>query len=73
MSSMGMLKSAPHRHDTWANIPERSKRKKTLTFNPYFTRILAKRFFNRIREYRRVATRYGKLAGSAITIQMSKS
>jgi transposase len=47
----------------WANIPPKSNRNKPICFSPYLYRArnLVERFFNRIKQCRRVATRYGKL------------
>jgi transposase len=48
----------------WANIPPKSNRNKPICFSPYLYRArnLVERFFNRIKQCRRVATRYDKLA-----------
>jgi transposase len=48
----------------WANIPPRCDRKEPICFRPYHYRArnLVERFFNKIRHYRRVATRYDRLA-----------
>ena len=50
----------------WANIPPKSNRKKPICFSPYLYRgrNLVERFFNRIKQCRRVATRYDKLAAN---------
>ncbi len=49
---------------TWANIPPRSNRNEPICFSPhlYRARNLVERFFNKIKQCRRVATRYDKLA-----------
>jgi transposase len=54
------------RHGAWANIPPRRNRKDALCFSPYLYRArnLVERFFNKIKQCRRVATRYGKLAAN---------
>lgn len=46
----------------WANIPNRSNRKQRFGFSPwlYRERNLVERFFNRIKQYRGIATRYDK-------------
>ena len=46
----------------WANIPPKSNRKDVLAFSPwvYRQRNLVERFFNRIKHYRGIATRYDK-------------
>ncbi len=50
----------------WANIPPKSNRNKPICFSPYLYRArnLVERFFNRIKQCRRVATRYDKLAAN---------
>lgn len=46
----------------WANIPNRSNRKQRFGFSPwlYRQRNLIERFFNRIKQFRGIATRYDK-------------
>jgi transposase len=48
----------------WANIPPKSNRVTPIVFSPYLyrQRNLIERFFNRIKHFRRIATRYDKLA-----------
>jgi transposase len=48
--------------NAWANIPPRSNRKGTFAFSPwvYRQRNLVERFFNRIKQFRGIATRYDK-------------
>src|SRR4051794_10756663 len=48
----------------WANIPPKRNRKDQICFSPYLYRArkLTERFFNKIKQCRRVATRYDKLA-----------
>jgi transposase len=50
----------------WANIPPRRNRKKAICFSPhlYRARNLVERFFNKIKQCRRIATRYDKLAAN---------
>ncbi len=50
----------------WANIPPRCNRKEPICFSPhlYRARNLVERFFNKIKQCRRVATRYDKLAAN---------
>ena len=50
----------------WANIPPKRNRKDPIYFSPYLyrTRNLVERFFNKIKQCRRVATRYDKLAAN---------
>jgi len=50
----------------WANIPPKRNRKDPICFSPYLYRArnLVERFFNKIKQCRRVATRYDKLAAN---------
>ncbi|MEA2865140.1 MAG: hypothetical protein QOC84_3096 [Bradyrhizobium sp.] len=50
----------------WANIPPKRNRKDSICFSPYLYRArnLIERFFNKIKQCRRVATRYDKLAAN---------
>jgi len=50
----------------WANIPPKRNRKDPICFSPhlYRARNLIERFFNKIKQCRRVATRYDKLAAN---------
>ncbi len=50
----------------WANIPPKRNRKDQIRFSPYLYRArnLIERFFNKIKQCRRVATRYDKLAAN---------
>ncbi len=50
----------------WANIPPKSNRKDPICFSPhlYKARNLVERFFNKIKRFRRIATRYDKLAAN---------
>jgi transposase len=50
----------------WANIPPKRNRKEALCFSPYLYRArnLVERFFNKIKQCRRIATRYDKLAAN---------
>jgi len=50
----------------WANIPPKQNRKDPICFSPYRYRArnLIERFFNKIKQCRRVATRYDKLAAN---------
>ena len=54
------------KNDAWANIPPKSNRKGPIGFSPYLYRARNRieRFFNRIKQCRRVATRYDKLAAN---------
>lgn len=48
--------------NAWANIPPRSNRKDSFVFSSwvYRQRNLVERFFNRIKQFRGIATRYDK-------------
>ena len=50
----------------WANIPPKSNRSEPICFSPsrYRARNRVERFFNKIKQCRRVATRYDKLAAN---------
>jgi transposase len=50
----------------WANNPPRCNRTEPICFSPYLYRArnLVERFFNKIKQCRRVATRYDKLAAN---------
>ena len=53
-------------HGAWANIPPKRNRKEPICFSPYLYRArnLVERFFNKIKQCRRIATRYDKLAAN---------
>ena len=53
-------------HGASANIPPRRNRNDALCFSPYLYRArnLVERFFNKIKQCRRVATLYDKLAAN---------
>ncbi|TAY65536.1 IS5 family transposase [Rhizobium leguminosarum] len=57
------LRSKLRAERSWANIPPKSNRKGSIVFSPwlYKKRNLIERFFNKLKYYRRVATRYDKL------------
>jgi transposase len=50
----------------WANIPPKRNRKEPICFSPYLYRArnLVERFFNKVKQCRRIATRYDKLAAN---------
>jgi transposase len=50
----------------WANIPPKSNRSDPICFSPYLYRARnqVERFFNRIKQCRRIATRYDRLAAN---------
>lgn len=60
------IRNLVRQRGTWANIPPKRNRKEALCFSPYLYRArnLVERFFNKIKQCRRVATRYDKLAAN---------
>jgi len=58
------LREAVRERKAWANIPPKANRCDPLCFSKhlYKARNLVERFFNRIKQFRRIATRYDKLA-----------
>ena len=60
------IRALVSRRRAWANIPARSNRNEPICFSPhlYRARNLVERFFNKIKQCRRVATRYDKLAAN---------
>ena len=54
----------------WANIPPKRHRKDPVNFSPYLykDRNLIERFFNKIKHFRRIATRYDKLAANFLAM-----
>jgi transposase len=52
------LRAAVTERKAWANIPPESNRKDPICFSPF----LVERFFNTVKQFRRIATRYDKLA-----------
>ena len=52
----------------WPNIPPKRNRKEPICFSPYIYRAhnLVERFFNKIKQCRRVATRFDKLAANCL-------
>jgi len=57
------LRAMLARQGAWANIPARANRKKLIPFSAslYKARNVIERFFNKIKWFRRIATRYEKL------------
>lgn len=57
------LRQAVRGQGVWANIPPKANRKEPICFSKYLyrQRNLVERFFNKIKHYRRIATRYDKL------------
>jgi transposase len=60
------IASGARQQGTWANIRPKRNRKDPICFSPYLYRArnLVERFFNKIKQCRRVATRYDKLAAN---------
>ena len=54
----------------WANIPPKRLRKSPIAFSPwlYKQRNLIERFFNKLKYYRRIATRYDKLGATFLAM-----
>lgn len=59
-----VLRTAVTERKAWANIPPKANRKDPICFSPflYKARNLVERFFNNAKQFRRIATRYDKLA-----------
>jgi transposase len=60
------IRALVNQQGAWANIPPKRNRKDPICFSPYLYRArnLVERFFNKIKQCRRVATRYDKLAAN---------
>ena len=60
------IRELARQQGAWANIPPKRNRKNPIFFSPYLYRArnLIERFFNKIKQCRRVATRYDKLAAN---------
>jgi transposase len=60
------IRKLARQQGAWANIPPKTNRKDPICFSPYLYRArnLIERFFNKIKQCRRVATRYDKLAAN---------
>ena len=58
------IRALASQQGAWANIPPKRNRKDPICFSPYLYRArnLVERFFNKIKQCRRIATRYDKLA-----------
>lgn len=56
------IREAAAAKSTWANIPSRSNRKQRFAFSGWLNRHrnVVERFFNRIKHFRGIATRYEK-------------
>src|SRR6516165_9381852 len=62
----GWIRAFATEKGAWANVPPRCNRREPICFSPhlYRARNLVERFFNKIKQCRRVATRYDKLAAN---------
>jgi transposase len=60
------IRALVYQQGAWANIPPKQNRKDPICFSPYLyqARNLVERFFNKIKQCRRIATRYDKLAAN---------
>ena len=60
------IRALVQQRGAWANIPPKSNCTGLISFSPYLSRArnLVERFFNKIKQCRRVATRYDKLAAN---------
>ncbi len=56
------IREAAAARNVWANIPNRSNRRQRFAFSPWLYKQcnLVERFFNRIKQFRGIATRYDK-------------
>jgi transposase len=57
------IRALVNERGAWANIPPKSNRKNPVCFSPhlYKARNQIERFFNKLKYFRRIATRYDKL------------
>jgi len=64
------IRDALYAAGAWANIPARSNRKEPICFSPklYRRRNLIERFFNKLKYFRRIATRYDKLGSTYLAM-----
>jgi len=58
------IRALVNEQGAWANIPPKRNRRDPICFSPYLyrSRNLVERFFNKLQQCRRIATRYDKLA-----------
>jgi len=58
----------------WTNIPTKSNRRDPICFSPYLYRARnqVERFFNKIKQCRRVATRYERLAADCLAFRSTR-
>ncbi len=62
------IRGTAAKRNCWANIPNRSNRKERFAFSAWLDRQqnLVERFFNRIKQFRGIATRYDKHADNCL-------
>ena len=62
----GWIRAFVSQQGASANIPPKRNREETICFSPYLYRArnLVERFFNKIKQCRRIATRYDRLAAN---------
>jgi transposase len=60
------IRALVNEQGAWANIPPKRNRRDPICFSPYLyrSRNLVERFFNKLKQCRRIATRYDKLAAN---------
>ncbi len=60
------IRALVNEQGAWANIPPKRIRRDLICFSPYLyrSRNLVERFFNKIKQCQRIATRYDKLAAN---------
>jgi transposase len=64
------LRAMVTQQGSWANIPPKRNRKSPICFSPwlYKQRNLIERFFNKLKYFRRIATRYDKLGSTFLAM-----
>ena len=64
------LRAMVSQQGSWANIPPKRNRKSPICFSPwlYKQRNLIERFFNKLKYFRRIATRYDKLGSTVLAM-----
>lgn len=69
------IRALVSRHHAWANIPPKRNRREPICFSLYLYRAcnLVERLFNRVKQCRRVATRYDKLAANYLAFSQLAS
>jgi len=60
------IRALVNEQGAWANIPPKRNRRDPICFSPYLyrSRNLVERFFNKLKQCRRIATRYDKIAAN---------